>query len=199
MAPRPSNTPERRRQLVEALLDLMAERGYDGTSVAEIAARAGLNQGLVYYHFKRKLDVLLAALEVMREQHMVRLDGAMRDAGGDPWAQLDGFINAHLGLTATADERALKCWIDVAGEALREPEVQAPYRRILSEQAGRLAGIIAGGVEAGAFRAEPEAAAIAILATIEGYLLIAGTSRDAIPYGTAALSTMAMARGLVSR
>ena len=43
MAPRPSNKAQRRRQLVEALLDLMAERGYDGTSVSEIAGRAGRN------------------------------------------------------------------------------------------------------------------------------------------------------------
>jgi len=195
---RPSNKAQRRKQLAEALLSLMAERGYEGTSVSEIAARAGLNQGLVYYHFKSKLEVLLAALELLAAQHEARLDGAMAAAGDTPWAQVEAYINAHLGLTATADAQALKSWIDVSSEALRQPEVQAPFRAILLSLTGRLAGVIERGVREGVFNADPPAASAALVATIQGYLLLAGTARDVIPHGTAALSTIAMARGLLN-
>ncbi|HEY3873517.1 MAG TPA: TetR/AcrR family transcriptional regulator [Actinocrinis sp.] len=45
---------ERREQLVEIGRALFAERGYDGTSVEEIAAKAGVSKPVVYEHFGGK-------------------------------------------------------------------------------------------------------------------------------------------------
>jgi AcrR family transcriptional regulator len=45
---------ERRRQLVEVAKRAFAELGYDGTSVEEIAARAGVSKPVVYEHFGGK-------------------------------------------------------------------------------------------------------------------------------------------------
>ena len=39
----------------------MARRGYAEATVARVAAEAGLAPGLVYYHFKSKEDILVAA------------------------------------------------------------------------------------------------------------------------------------------
>jgi TetR/AcrR family transcriptional repressor of bet genes len=60
---RPSNTEERRQQIVEGLLRVMAKRGYERASIAEIAKEAGLSSGLVHYHFKDKQEILLTAVE----------------------------------------------------------------------------------------------------------------------------------------
>jgi AcrR family transcriptional regulator len=49
----------RRRQLVEAAIDQLAESGYAGTSLAAIAARAGLSKAAVLYHFTAGKDELL--------------------------------------------------------------------------------------------------------------------------------------------
>jgi len=45
---------ERREQLLDVGRALFAERGYDGTSVEEIAARAGVSKPIVYEHFGGK-------------------------------------------------------------------------------------------------------------------------------------------------
>lgn len=45
---------ERREQLLEIARELFAERGYEGTSVEEIAARAGVSKPVVYEHFGGK-------------------------------------------------------------------------------------------------------------------------------------------------
>ena len=195
---RPSNTAQRRLQMAEALLDIMADEGFEGASVARIAARAGLNQGLVYYHFKSKEEVLLAALDLLAHRHYERLDAALAAAPGAPRARGGAYRAAPHGRPPAADSRALRCWIDVSSEALRRPAVQAPFRDVLAALAGRLEAIIADGVAAGAFRADPAAAAAALLATIQGYLLVAGPARELIPYGSAARSAMAMARGLLA-
>ena len=45
---------ERREQLIEIARGLFAERGFDGASVEEIAARAGVSKPIVYEHFGGK-------------------------------------------------------------------------------------------------------------------------------------------------
>ena len=45
---------ERREQLIAIARELFAERGFEGTSVEEIAARAGVSKPVVYEHFGGK-------------------------------------------------------------------------------------------------------------------------------------------------
>lgn len=45
---------ERRQQLIEIAKSLFAERGYDGTSIEEVAQRANVSKPVVYEHFGGK-------------------------------------------------------------------------------------------------------------------------------------------------
>ena len=63
---------ERRQQLVEIAKSLFAERGYDGTSIEEIAQRANVSKPVVYEHFGGKEG--LYAVVVDREMSAL-LDG----------------------------------------------------------------------------------------------------------------------------
>ena len=56
MDDRRSRTRER---LSAAALELFEERGYDGTTVAQIASRAGVTEMTFFRHFSSKADVLL--------------------------------------------------------------------------------------------------------------------------------------------
>jgi len=51
-----------RERLLRAAADVFAERGYDGTRVADIAAAAGVSNGALYAHFDSKADLLVGAL-----------------------------------------------------------------------------------------------------------------------------------------
>ncbi|HEY2519026.1 MAG TPA: helix-turn-helix domain-containing protein [Streptosporangiaceae bacterium] len=62
--------PARERILATAE-GLFAERGFDRTSTARIAEAAGVPHGLIFYHFKTKLDLLLA---VIRDDRLAALD-----------------------------------------------------------------------------------------------------------------------------
>ncbi|RPK81394.1 Fatty acid metabolism regulator protein [Streptomyces sp. ADI98-10] len=59
----PSPTPSpgglaRKAELVDCAVDVLVERGFAGTSVAEVARRAGVSKGVVTYHFPTKEDLL---------------------------------------------------------------------------------------------------------------------------------------------
>jgi len=53
---------ETRERLLRAAADVFAERGYDGTRVADIATAAGVSNGALYAHFSSKADLLVDAL-----------------------------------------------------------------------------------------------------------------------------------------
>ena len=74
--------PERREQLIEIARRLFAERGFDGTSIEEISARAEVSKPVVYEHFGGKEG--LYAVVVDREVH--RLLEMMQDSltAGEP-------------------------------------------------------------------------------------------------------------------
>ena len=52
--PSPTKRDKKRELLFQAALRLIGERGYAGASVEEIAARAGVAKGVVYYYFDSK-------------------------------------------------------------------------------------------------------------------------------------------------
>ncbi|HAT55413.1 MAG TPA: TetR/AcrR family transcriptional regulator [Lactobacillus sp.] len=54
-------TPKQR-QILAAGLELFSERGFDNTSSADIAERAGVAEGTVYKRFKNKTELMLAVL-----------------------------------------------------------------------------------------------------------------------------------------
>ncbi len=56
-----------RRRLQGAALELFLERGYDDTTAAEIAARAGVTERTFFRHFKDKREVLFDGEEAFRE------------------------------------------------------------------------------------------------------------------------------------
>ena len=60
-----------RERILASAERLFAERGFDRTSTARIAEAAGVPHGLIFYHFKTKMDLLLA---VIRDDRLSALD-----------------------------------------------------------------------------------------------------------------------------
>jgi AcrR family transcriptional regulator len=54
-----------RERLVVAAVDLFAEQGYDGTTVAQIAARAGTTKSTFFRYFPDKRELLVAGQETL--------------------------------------------------------------------------------------------------------------------------------------
>jgi len=73
--------PNARERLVRAALDLFTEQGYDGTTVNEIAERAGgLTKTTFFRHFPDKREVLFAAGQEIHSQLMTDAIAAVPDS-----------------------------------------------------------------------------------------------------------------------
>jgi AcrR family transcriptional regulator len=88
--------PDARERLETAALDLFAEHGYEETTVAQIADRAGLNRATFFRHFADKREVLFGGEDV--------LAGLFGDAirGAPPGATLAECLQAALAAAAAA-------------------------------------------------------------------------------------------------
>jgi AcrR family transcriptional regulator len=76
----PRRAEATRSALVQAALETLKEHGLEGTTARAIAARAGVNQALVFYHFGGVDDLLLAALDASATERFERYRTAMAAA-----------------------------------------------------------------------------------------------------------------------
>lgn len=177
---------------------VMVSKGYEAATIRRIAIAARITPGLIHYHFKNKLEILRALLERLETVYGRYLDFELFYAE-DPAEKVAVFIDHHLSSgRRTANPEAVSCWAFVSGEALRQPgfaeEVENAFRRITV----KLTGILRAGVESGAFHCQsPEAAAVALVAAIHGYLSVAMTTLDVIPNVSAAPCVKMMSAGLL--
>ncbi|MBD0736254.1 TetR/AcrR family transcriptional regulator [Streptomyces sp. CBMA29] len=89
-----------RQKLYEAAVTLIAEQGFSATTVDEIAERAGVAKGTVYYNFASKNDLFEELLRHGVGLLTVSLREAAQDAeakGGSKVDALDAMIHAGLG------------------------------------------------------------------------------------------------------
>lgn len=68
--------PDARGRLAEAALELYSERGYEQTTVAEIARRAGLTERTFFRHYADKREVLFAGSGALQELFVHAVAGA---------------------------------------------------------------------------------------------------------------------------
>lgn len=153
-----------RERLVDATMRLVARNGSRGTTLAQIAAEAGVSQAAVMYHFTSKEELLNAALD--RRDELER--PAYRDAGRGleifdaiaaavhEWSSRPDAVGMHSVLIAE----------NIGGDGSLRPRLHLHYERTVDE----LADILRSAQGAGAIRPEidPRLKAIEIIAFING-------------------------------
>jgi AcrR family transcriptional regulator len=68
-----------REQILAAALDLFSEKGFDGATTREIAARSGVNHGLIPYYFGSKSNLWRAAVDRAFEELREGMDAVLEN------------------------------------------------------------------------------------------------------------------------
>jgi TetR/AcrR family transcriptional regulator, cholesterol catabolism regulator len=86
----------RRREVVATAAELFAERGYDGTSMAELTEATGLAAGGLYHYIEGKDDLLIAICDELLEPLLSRAREVVA-ADSPPVGQLRALVRAWVG------------------------------------------------------------------------------------------------------
>ncbi len=161
----------RRVQLVEVTIDSLAEVGYVGTTLAEIAGRAGVSPGLVAHYFDDKDGLLEAAFRTLARTLAARVRERLAQAR-TPCGRVQAVIDSNLG-PEEFSRRTGTAWLAFWGQVPHVrglKRVQSAYqRRMLSNLRNDLRRMIP--------VAEARSLAAMIAAMIDGVWLRAALSQ----------------------
>ncbi|CAN5307993.1 hypothetical protein BH11CYA1_BH11CYA1_45840 [soil metagenome] len=198
--PRPSNTEERRQQIVEGLMTVMATSGYGGATIPLIAQAAGLSTGLVHYHFDTKQQILIELIKLLGEMVDRRAQTRVaKPSAAKPSAKLIAYIDAHLAYGKGESTEAVACLIAIGAEAVNQPEIRQAYQDATRRQLVILELICEELLQSeGRSTKAKREIALGIIAAIEGSYRLLVSAPDLIPRGFAAPTVRAMAFGLIA-
>lgn len=172
-----------RQRLIDAARTLFWQKGYHGSSVAEILERAEANSGSLYHFFPTKQALLVAVLEWYRDNLGREIVEPARESTEDPvgrvLAVLEGYRQALL-----ATDLTFGCPIGNLALEFKEPDPEVRELLALNFDGWRDA-IAAFLEEAGdRFAADVDRRELAtfVLTTMEGAVMQARTYRSIEPY-----------------
>ena len=145
----PRKAEQRRATLIAAAGKLFVEKGYEATTMDEIAAAANFAKGTLYHYFSNKAELLQVLREGFESEVMKRIHSRMDNCQTDDWhgrikAWIDGAVDAYFELNELHD-----VVIYGSGMPFRNAMADAEITRCLTK-------LISDGAEAGAWKVDDE-------------------------------------------
>ena len=165
-----------RAQLVQTMAQLMRDQGYAATGRAELLAKSGVSNGSLYHHFPGGMEELAeTALQASGEEVAQKLREAMNQAAsaGDGVCR---FLDAAQGPAVGGECPGCP----VTPTALESPVISSRLRAVAARCFDQWESIVAARLRVDGWAEESAGnTASAVLALIEGALLLARVSGDA--------------------
>jgi len=139
---------QRRAALLDAALEVFAQRGFTEASLDDVAARGGVSKALIYEHFATKRDLQRALLEGFMREALGAVATAFSAAQGTE-ARLRASVDAFLGFV----EARPAAW-RMVGRNVGDPDAAEVVARLQDEVTAAVAALLE--QEAPALDATPE-------------------------------------------
>lgn len=182
---RPSNTEQRRNEIINAFLEVMASQGYAKATIAAIADKAGLAPGLIHYHFKNKQEILLELIGQVSDLTLERYQQNLQNAKS-PKEKLRAYINARLAKDDNDTSAYVAAWVMIGTEAIRQEEVRELYEQAIKKQQKLIEDLLAELTDKD--KKSIKKMAGIIMAAIEGAFQLSVAAQNVMPQGYAAQS-----------
>ncbi len=157
-----------RQRLLARATELFVEKGYEGTSVREIVAAAGVTPPVLYYYFKNKEGIYL---EIMREAHgqFEAVLAGVAEMGGTAEERLRALVGRVLVLFRTHIDAARLLYAVHYGPTRSVPEIR--FDEIHTQFIDAVLALILQGTASGEFAPEePEVMMWAVLGAVNYYI-----------------------------
>lgn len=129
-----------RRRLMDAAIEVFADRGVNGSSVEEISELAGFTRGAFYSNFESKEDLCAALMRDLGQQHLAAAEEAIArvlDSDDRPLDELiDDAMDTFVAIQPS-DRNAQLLQLELRLHAARNPDFAATFNE-LDEELGTL-------------------------------------------------------------
>jgi uncharacterized protein (TIGR02246 family) len=157
---------ERRAEILEVTCQVVIERGFAATRIADVAKKLGVSSSLIHYHFDSKEQLLAEAFAHYARKDVAEMEAEV-EAAPTSVGQLDRVVQNYV--PEGSDDMEWMLWIDGWGEALRNPMMRKISQELDEQSAELLERVIRKGVERAEFVcSDPTAAAMRITAMVDG-------------------------------
>ena len=157
---------ERRAEILETTCEVVIERGFAATRIADVAKRLGVSSSLIHYHFDSKEQLLAEAFAHYARKDVAEMEAEV-EAAPTAAAQLNRVIENYV--PEGSDDVEWMLWIDGWGEALRNPMMRKISQELDEQSAALVERVIRNGVDVGEFVcADPAAAATRLTSVVDG-------------------------------
>jgi DNA-binding transcriptional regulator YbjK len=158
-------TLARRQALLQAAVEVVAERGVGGATHREIARRAGLPLSTTSYFFDSIDELLLAAMRVFSSELLTQLEVVQGMLTGQELSPAQA-VDRLLDLLLSQPHARIVAQFETYLESARRPEVREEVKRLIKA----LEGVAAAGLAAAGARSPAEGAR-AYVALLDGFAL----------------------------
>jgi AcrR family transcriptional regulator len=160
---------QRRVQMLQAALEVIAERGYAETRIADVAERAGVSPALVIYYFKTKDQLLTDAIRYY-DDHWYAVGRSRIASLPTAAARLQEFVAmACLAESDPLPSSSWQLWLDVWAQAARNDAVAGVRQKSDERWRAAIAELVREGQAAGEFREiDTDGFAISLSALLDG-------------------------------
>ncbi len=179
-----------RARLVEAAAQLVRERGFERTSLEDVAARAGMTRGAIYGNFRNRDDLFLAVVAARWEPILPPFE-----PGADLATHMDRLADAVVAALPARRAAAVGA-ASFQVYALTHPEMQARVAAANAAIYRRTADGLRAALPEGALPMPPEDFVRAMHALIDGLVFLHALTPDLVgpPTVRAAFAALARAR-----
>lgn len=174
MAPRIVDKQAKRQQITEAAIEVFARNGFQGTSMEDVAERAGVAKGSLYGYFRNKEDLFYAAFESFYQRAVSEGMVAVQQASTarEKLQTLGQQTVAMLTQNIELYPLTLECWAAAGSGEGRERFGQA-MGRLYSQYRQLVESIMLLGQQQGEFRDDLDVPGMAsiLVGTLDGLML----------------------------
>tara|TARA_B110000263_G_scaffold36329_1_gene27967 strand:+ start:3895 stop:4545 length:651 start_codon:yes stop_codon:yes gene_type:complete len=140
--PRSLSKQARRKQLIEATIKCIADKGLSGTTMADVTQQAGLSLGIVNLHFQSKEKLLIETLSYISDEYTSGLNEIFNDDNLTAEQKILAHINFDFS-RKIIDRNKLAVWFAFWGETKSRPTYLSICASYISEIANNLTHLFA--------------------------------------------------------
>jgi len=174
-----SKEESRKKQILDAALEVVVEKGYSDSRMDDIVKASGLSKGAIYWYYKSKKEVFLSLINHWVNKFGVTLNHIVEEdlPASDQLHELFAFFLDVFEKNPDVLKAELEFWAMASRDTDFNRKIQAVYHELLE----LIEAIVAKGVESGEFKnVDVNVAALSIMINIEGIIWFALFDTDRV-------------------